>query len=413
MRPAGGPGRELRRRRRFGMTALPLLAVLLLPATAQGQERELRQSRLKLDSINEERARLQREMASLQTQVRDVSRELLNVERQRAASAAALLEMEYQSQLLSDEVARTEEQLQTTRYRLRRRTAELHQRLRSIYKRGPTHTAQVLLTARSFGDLLNRYKYVHLITLHERRMIDDVARLEGQLVGQEQELLETSERLTGLLREKETEVAQLQRVEQQRQRTLRDFRQRETSTASRLDQLAREQARLTSVLANLERRRREAEAGGVGGRTPGTITTRDLGSLAWPVEGDVVYRFGPDRRPNGVVLKNQGIGIGAAAGTPVKAVEGGTVELAGPFPGYGSTVIVSHGGGYRTLYLYLRAIRVAVGQAVVAGQVVGTVGGEQSAEGPHIEFQVRVPLAGGNIEAVDPLNWLRSRAGTD
>ena len=118
--------------------------------------------------------------------------------------------------------------------------------------------------------------------------------------------------------------------------------------------------RLTLV-ADLERRRREAE-GGAAARTPGTITTRDLGSLAWPVEGDVVYRFGPDRRPNGVVLKNQGIGIGAAAGTPVKAVEAGTVELAGPFPGYGSTVIVSHGGGYRTLYLYLRAIRVAVGQ---------------------------------------------------
>jgi murein DD-endopeptidase MepM/ murein hydrolase activator NlpD len=123
-----------------------------------------------------------------------------------------------------------------------------------------------------------------------------------------------------------------------------------------------------------------------------------------------MYRFGPDRKPDGIVLKNQGIGIGAPAGTPVKVVESGVVEFAGAFPGYGPTVIVSHGGGYRTLYLYLRNIGVQVGQQVAAGQVVGTVGGEQSAEGAHIEFQVRVPMEGG-VEPVDPLAWLRSRSG--
>jgi hypothetical protein len=40
------------------------------------------------------------------------------------------------------------------------------------------------------------------------------------------------------------------------------------------------------------------------------------------------------------------------------------------------------------------------------------VGGEQTPEGPHVEFQVRVPLRPGQIEAVDPLTWLRSRAGS-
>jgi septal ring factor EnvC (AmiA/AmiB activator) len=198
-------------------------------------------------------------------------------------------------------------------------------------------------------------------------------------------------------------------VEQQRQRTLQDFRRQETRTASRLDQLAKEQTRLTNAVAELERRRREEEARNAGASAAGTLTTRDLGSLAWPVEGAVAYRFGPERKPNGIVLKNQGIGIAAAAGTSVKAVEAGTVELAGPFPGYGSTVIISHGGGYRTLYLYLKAIRVQEGQKVAAGQIVGTVGGEQTAEGAHIEFQVRVPVAGGSIEAVDPLSWLREK----
>lgn len=399
--------------RRLRCTLLALALLALLPSLGAAQtdrvQRDLRQSRLKLDSILEERNRLQRDMERLKTRMRDASRELVNIEKQRNASTAALLELEFQAELLGETVAETDQELNLTRRRLRQRTADLHERLRAIYKRGPMHTAQVLLTAQNFGDLMNRYKYLHLITTHERRIIADVARLEQQLVLQEQELKETLVRLELLRQEKAGEVAQLQRVEQQRQRTLQDYRRQETRTASRLDQLAKEQARLTNAVADLERRRRELEARTASAPAAGTLTTRDLGSLAWPVEGTVAYRFGPDRKPNGIVLKNQGIGIAAAAGTPVKSVEAGLIELAGPFPGYGSTVIVSHGGGYRTLYLYLKSISVREGQRVTAGQVLGTVGGEQTPEGAHIEFQVRVPVQGGAIEAVDPLKWLRDR----
>jgi murein hydrolase activator len=129
------------------------------------------------------------------------------------------------------------------------------------------------------------------------------------------------------------------------------------------------------------------------------------------VEGNIIYGFGPQRRPSGVVLRYNGIGIAAPSGTPVRAVEAGTVVMARAFEGYGPTVMISHGGGYYTLYLYLRAIQVREGAAVTAAQVVGTVGGDASQEGPHIEFQVRTPVRGGAPEPVDPLQWLRSRAG--
>jgi len=392
---------------------LPLALVALLPAALSGQtdriQRDLRQSRLKLDSILAERTRLQQEMDRLRTRVRDASREVVNIEKQRNASTAALAELQIQADLLSEAMTRAETELTDTRAQLLRRNRELRDRLRAIYKRGRLHTLEVLLTAEDFGDLMNRYKYLHLITTHERRMIDDVARLERELVAHEAELQDTQSRLDLLRRDKETEVAQLRRVETQRQRTLQDFRRQQTRTASRLDQLAKEQTRLANTVAELERRRREEEARNAGGAAAGTLTTRDLGSLAWPVDGSIAYRFGPERKPNGIVLKNQGIGIAATAGTSVKAVEAGTVELAGPFPGYGSTVIISHGGGYRTLYLYLKAIRVQEGQKVAAGQIIGTVGGEQTPEGAHMEFQVRVPVAGGSIEAVDPLSWLREK----
>jgi murein DD-endopeptidase MepM/ murein hydrolase activator NlpD len=83
--------------------------------------------------------------------------------------------------------------------------------------------------------------------------------------------------------------------------------------------------------------------------------------------------------------------------------------MAGPFEGYGPTVVLSHGNGFYTLYLYLEDIGVVQNRTVEQGQVVGTVGGRATPEGPHIEFQIRAPVEGGAPQAQDPLQWLRSQ----
>jgi murein DD-endopeptidase MepM/ murein hydrolase activator NlpD len=70
--------------------------------------------------------------------------------------------------------------------------------------------------------------------------------------------------------------------------------------------------------------------------------------------------------------------------------------------------MLSHGGGFYTLYLYLEETGVAQGRDVVVGQVVGTVGGGDTPEGPHLEFQIRAPVDGGDARAQDPLAWLRA-----
>jgi septal ring factor EnvC (AmiA/AmiB activator) len=112
-----------------------------------------------------------------------------------------------------------------------------------------------------------------------------------------------------------------------------------------------------------------------------------------------------------MVLRWNGIGLAAPTGTPVRAVKGGRVALAGPFEGYGPTVVLSHGDGFYTLYLYLEEIGVVEGRDVVAGQVVGTVGGGDTPEGSHLEFQIRAPLQGsGSPQAQDPLQWLRPQS---
>lgn len=392
------------------LTAVGATLALTTPSHAVAQQPNLRQeildSQRRLEEIRAERARLEAEIGDVRNRVRDAATELANVERRLSASTAVLAEVEFQSEATAQEIESTTRDLIYSQDRLAESQAVLERRLRDIYKMGPLHTVQVLLGASSFADLLNRYRYLQQIAMSDRQLVERVRELEGRLANQNQDLQERMSQLGLLRRDRVSEVAQLRAMESAREAALADFRTREQSATSRMGQLEGDEARMVTLLDELEERRRELEAARA--RAGGAaLTTADAGTLDWPLAGRLIYRFGRETRPNGIVLPWQGIGIAAPAGTPVRAVRNGTVALAGPYEGYGQTVIISHGGGIYTLYLYLEEIGVVQGRDVQEGQVVGTVGGRETPEGPHLEFQIRVPVNGGTPLAQDPLTWLR------
>ncbi|HEX2203887.1 MAG TPA: peptidoglycan DD-metalloendopeptidase family protein [Longimicrobium sp.] len=419
--------------------ALLLLAALPLGGVAQQRRQQQRSqpaqqdlgaSQRRLQEIREERQQLRRELQRIRGQVHDVSAEIQNIQRQAEVSASLLGELNFQLAETEKKIQETEAELMETQIRLAEKRLLLDTRLRDIYKRGPLQTQEVLLSARSFSDLINRYKYLHLVAQRDRRLVREVGELHRQLGLREQELRRSLTDLQYLQTERAQEHNQLEQLRSSRGQTLSSLRSHERSTAGRIDELLRDERRLTSLIATLEARRREAERrerdrlaaerarATAEGRTPApaaparasaaaSMTTADIGNLGWPVGGRVLYRFGRAQQANGTAIRYNGIGIGAAAGTPVRAVESGKVEMAAPFEGYGPTVVVSHGGGYYSLYLYLKDVSVQQGASVTKGQQVGTVGGESTPEGAHVEFQIRAP--GG--EAVDPLTWLRRQGG--
>ena len=366
---------------------------------------EIRASQRRLEQIREERARLEREVGDVRNRVRNTAEELANVERRLSASRSVLAEVEFQSDATAQQIRETTTQLIRSQERLAESQAVLYRRLRDIYKMGPTQTVQVLLGANSFTDLINRYRYLQRIAAFDQALVERVSLLELELMKQNDELRDRMALLGSLRQDRLSEVVELRSVEQERSSALQQFRARVETATSRIEELEADESRMTDLLDELERRRIELErrraATGV------AISPEDAGSLDWPVDGDLIYRFGPNRRANGTVIRWNGIGIAAPTGTPVRAVRDGTVAYAGPFEGYGPTVILGHGDGVYTLYVYLEDIGVVEGRDVTAGQVVGTVGGSDTPEGPHLEFQIRIPEDGGTPRAQDPLTWLR------
>jgi murein hydrolase activator len=395
------------RSRRAALGLASLLILLLPPARAAAQN-DLDESRRRLEEVRRERERLELERIRLQGQVHDLGEELDNLERQRQSTNRIVNELESQIGSLNSHVERASIDLALAQDNLAEKRAVLERRLTEIYKRGRLYTFEVLVAAQSFGDLLSRYKYLYLQSRQDRALVTDVEKLKSQVQRRREEILQTRSQLDQSREEREVELQRYGRLVEERTQRLRDTRRSARSTEQQLTQLDRDEAALNDLLERLEAERRAAEArnprpGGAG--AGGTLTTADIGRLDWPVDGPIVHRFGTERLPSGAIIRWNGIAIGAPVGTPVKAVEGGTVERVQGLGTYGLTVILDHGNGYRSLYMHLDEAKVTLGEKIAKGQVIGTVGGENSDEGPHLQFEIR----GERGIPLDPTDWLKRR----
>ena len=103
-----------------------------------------------------------------------------------------------------------------------------------------------------------------------------------------------------------------------------------------------------------------------------------------------VSTFG--RLTNGFHWGHWAVDIAASTGTPIYAIDSGTVEAAGWLGWAGNAVAIDHGNGYKSLYAHMSSLGVSTGQSVQRGQIIGTMGCTYGwggwCSGPHLHLEV-------------------------
>jgi len=102
---------------------------------------------------------------------------------------------------------------------------------------------------------------------------------------------------------------------------------------------------------------------------------------------------------------HHGTDFGARRGTPLLAVNAGTVSFSGWMGGYGKVVKIRHAGGYESLYAHQSRRRVKRGQKVQKGQIIGYVGSTGRSTGPHLHFGLMK-----HGKWIDPMRVLRKKS---
>ena len=109
-----------------------------------------------------------------------------------------------------------------------------------------------------------------------------------------------------------------------------------------------------------------------------------------PAQGPVSSGFGWREHPTGGGTRfHYGVDLAAEADSPVVSFADGTVTLVGESTGYGKYCMVSHPGGWQTLYAHCSRISIASGDQVSKGQTLGQVGDTGLTTGAHLHFELQ------------------------
>jgi len=386
-----------------------LLALLVPPPSFLHAQDKVRQRKAELEQIRSERTVLEYQMRELQNSVHDLNAEVTNLDKRADATERLVKTLDRQLTAMNGEVSQASLNMRRAGLELAAKRAVVRQRLVGIYKRGPMFAAQAMFSATSFGELVARYKYLHLLALRDRALVRRVEVLRAQFANERDRLLVLQRNLRDSREDRQIEETRLRALEQQQRQQLSRTQARAQVTGSKISRARLSEAQLTNFIVALEAERKRAEAArpaAAPARRSSTIRSSEYGRLDWPVDGSLLYTFGRDVLANNTSIRWNGVGIRAAAGTAVRSVSAGTVATVRQYGTYGLTVILEHGGGDYSIYGSLSRADVKEKQSVVQGQILGAVGVGDPDLPPHLHLEIR---HGPRGEAIDPVTWLRRR----
>lgn len=407
-------------RRRTALTAAVVgMSLTLAVAAAGADELHNKHQRVqqRIDQVN-------RDLGESGTQVRKATTALLRARADLAnaqaylartqgqLAAAEALDREMQAKLEAAEarLQAAQADLLAGQRDVARQQAQLRQLVVGAYEQGdPSLMAlSMVFTTQDPAQLAGNMNATSSVVDAESKVLDQLRADNVLLKVKEQELQAAEQDVAEQRKAAAENLARKESLEQQaraaaedvsrlvtaRQQAMSDALQAKKTDLAQLQRLQAEQDRIEALI-------RSQTSQGTGYTGPSTGN----GFLQRPVDGPVTSPFGWRIHPiYGYRSLHNGVDLGAACGTPIKAAADGTVLSEYFQTAYGNRIIIDHGVqmgvGVTTIYDHMSGYAVSVGDRVVKGQTIGYVGNTGWSTGCHLHFTVMA-----NGVAVDPMSW--------
>ena len=275
-----------------------------------------------------------------------------------------------------------------------------------IYKKGSPTSIVKLLSSSSWRQAVYRVRYMEIVSIIEKTMQDSIQLLLVDITNQKTELNNALRKNINTKNDKAKQQALLTKNKKVTQSELNNIQQNKKELEKYLSEKQEGLKQLETVRQKLfndknkslrEKRIREQQE---------YLNTKQFaelkGQLPWPIEGKIVTKFGSHRN---VELKtttdNPGIDIEGTPRSPVRTVLNGIVTTITFIRGYGTTIIIDHGGGFYTVYTHVTDLQIHEDGEVKSRDIIAYTSDADAINGSILHFEIW-----GNQQKLDPEQWL-------
>ena len=270
----------------------------------------------------------------------------------------------------------------------------LDQRLRYVDSHGTVNYVQLVLTANSINQLMNRMVGAQQVAASDKRLLLDLEDEHSQVAQANSDLDGKRVQVGALLKQQEATKADLEKNRALQAAALVYEKQLAVKLAAQYAAVQAERARIDALVEQLARQYAAAAIAAGGGS----------GAFEWPEPmcgmGCISQRFGCSTfylevyepscpYPHKI---HTGLDIAGPYGTSIVAADTGVAYLYPGSIGYGNLLVMIHGNGYSTYYGHLAgyAPGLTSGTVVPRGTTVAFEGSTGWSTGPHVHFEIRV-----------------------
>jgi len=365
-----------------------------------GKQHQLNEYEKRKKHISQEIKQGQQEVEVFTRKESDTIKRLEQVEQALDQSRKRTAETRREIKKIEGDISKASNTSDELRKQIRTNEKYLARRLVALYKISWLGRFQILASAESMHEFIQRKEALERILAYEEKIRRD-------LITDQAELKKVLSRLQSLKDQKSIHVQALKKqtrlMSQERStraKLLADIRSQKALELAAIDTL-------TQAANELDRKINLLNTS-INSPAPDKNVSRlpfsaHKGLLIRPVNGRIASLYGPYKNPKyNITNFRSGIDIEADTGEPVRSVFKGKVLYSSWFKTYGNMIIIDHGKSYYTVYAHLEEAFKAKGDDVETGEVIATVGDTGSMTGAKLYFEVR-----HHGKPVNPLPWLK------
>jgi septal ring factor EnvC (AmiA/AmiB activator) len=389
-----------------------IIILIILSGFSFGQryskdfDKQLQEQDNTINALKNEIAKTRQDIQKQQNKERDKAKRISSLEREISLTSQLINKLNRVERYTKSQIIKLEQFISENERLLETYLSRYEKRALEIYKKGSPSLLVKLLSSASWRQAVYRARYMKLVSNIEKAMQDSIQLLLVDISNQKSDLNYVLRKNINTKNDKAKQQALLSKNKKITQNELKNIQKNKNELEKYLAEKKEGLKQLEVVRQKIlndknkslrEKRIREQQ------RYLNTKQFAELkGHLLWPIEGKIVTKFGSQRN---AVLKttteNPGIDIEGTPRSPVRAVLNGIVTTITFIRGYGTTIIIDHGGGFYTVYTHVTDLQIHEDGEVKSRDIIAYTGDADAINGSKLHFEIW-----GNQKKLNPEHWL-------